>query len=200
MNAPLSRIVPWGHRLAHEVLRPGDLAVDLTAGTGQDCLRLFECVGSLGQVLAFDIQPAALEATRRRLEPLGARVVAWSDGPVPREPGVFLLSQGHQQLQQFLPGAPRAVLANLGYLPGSDGCVTTRPDTTLDALNQAAEALQVGGRLIVAVYIGHSGGAEEGEAVDAFFRELPMVQWQTLRLAVPNAPVAPFLLAAEKQA
>ena len=36
----LIRIVTWSHELVREVLRPGDLAVDLTAGKGRDTLAL----------------------------------------------------------------------------------------------------------------------------------------------------------------
>jgi len=199
MNSPLTRIVPWAHQLVREVLRPGDLAVDLTAGTGQDTLLLFETVGSHGQVLAFDIQPQALENTRARLEPLGARVKALPTGtPLPDEAGVYLLAAGHEQLETHLSRAPRVVIANLGFLPGGDGHIITRPETTLTALDQAARLLAPGGRLAVVVYTGHPGGAEEGVAVEHYFCTLPADGWQTIRVETCNRHDAPFLLAAQK--
>ena len=64
----LTRIVPWCHQLVAEVLKPGDLAVDLTAGKGRDTLVLAQAVGEGGQVVAFDLQAVALEQTAQYLE------------------------------------------------------------------------------------------------------------------------------------
>lgn len=55
----LTRIVPWSQQLVCEVLRPGDLAVDLTAGKGRATLALAKAVGAQGQVVAFDLQTTA---------------------------------------------------------------------------------------------------------------------------------------------
>ena len=68
MKRALTRIINWGHELLAEVLEPGDLAVDLTAGTGQDTHFLAEAVGTEGQVVAFDLQAEALEQTTQRLQ------------------------------------------------------------------------------------------------------------------------------------
>jgi len=48
----LTRIVPWSQKLVCDVLRHGDLAVDLTAGKGRDTHALAEAVGAQGQVRA----------------------------------------------------------------------------------------------------------------------------------------------------
>ena len=56
----LANIVSRSQRLLSEVLQPGDLAVDLTAGNGSDTLFLAQTVGPTGTVLAFDIQVQAL--------------------------------------------------------------------------------------------------------------------------------------------
>ena len=48
-------------------LRPGDAAVDATAGNGHDTLALCQAVGPAGRVFAFDIQQDALDATRALL-------------------------------------------------------------------------------------------------------------------------------------
>ncbi len=197
----LTRIIPWAHQLVRDVLRPTELGVDLTAGTGQDALLLFETVGSLGRVLSFDIQAEAIQRTRDRLEPLGARLKDLAPGvPLPDAPGVYLALESHEALGAVLQkNRPKVVIANLGFLPGSDGHIITRPETTLAALGQAAEALSVGGRLIVVVYTGHPGGPEEGTAVDNFFQQLPQDNWQVIQTRVFNREDAPYLLAAEKR-
>ena len=53
MSFQLPHIISWSHRLVREVLEPGDLAVDLTAGRGRDTLMLCQTVGAEGCVLSF---------------------------------------------------------------------------------------------------------------------------------------------------
>jgi hypothetical protein len=197
---PLTRIVAWAQQLAGETLRPGDLAVDLTAGAGRDTLFLWQQVGPTGRVLAFDVQPAAIEQTALLLEEAGAAVTrhpAPPPGGFP--PGVHLVRDSHAHLDRYLAEAPRAVVANLGYLPGGDPALTTLPSSTLTALEQALARLASGGRLCVVAYPGHPGGEAEAQAVEALFAGLPSASWQVLRLAVANVPNAPFLLAAERK-
>lgn len=61
-------ISEWCRRFAQEVVKPGDLCVDATAGTGQDTVFLARLVGERGQVLAYDIQEEALRQTGDRLK------------------------------------------------------------------------------------------------------------------------------------
>lgn len=164
----MARILPTVLRAAHQVvasaLRPGDLAVDATAGNGHDTLWLARCVGPTGLVIALDVQPAALEATRRRLEPTGC-----SDR-------VRLVLQGHEQLDQLLeplaPRSPRAIMFNLGFLPGGSPDASTRAETTLPALESALRHLAPGGVLTVTLYPGHPEGLRETQAVLAWARAL----------------------------
>ena len=52
-------------------LLPGDTAVDATMGNGHDTLLLCQLVGESGHMFAFDVQPQAVENTRKRLEEAG---------------------------------------------------------------------------------------------------------------------------------
>ncbi|MFA7536858.1 MAG: class I SAM-dependent methyltransferase [Desulfuromonadales bacterium] len=197
---PLIRMVDWAHHLLTQVLDPGDLAVDLTAGRGRDTLFLFRRTGLSGRVLAFDIQEDALIATTRLLEDAGATVRLHRQPPTdPLPPGVHLFHASHALLDQYLPASPKAVIANLGYLPGGNPDVATRADSTLAALDQAFLRLASGGRLALTAYLGQSGGQEEGEAVSARFAALSSLDWRILRLEVPNRPTSPFLLLAQKR-
>jgi hypothetical protein len=162
-RSSLIRVVHRARQFVDEVVGPGDLVVDLTAGTGHDTLHLFQCVGPGGRVLAFDIQEAALQQSAARLAAAGATVDFWSApstvGVIP--PGVHLIRDSHARLPCYLGEAPRAVVANLGYLPGGDRMVATVAESTLVALNHASELLAAGGRMTVALYVGHPGGMEE---------------------------------------
>lgn len=199
MKHALTRIVSWGHALLAEVIDQGDLVVDLTAGNGHDTLMLFRLVGGEGQVVAFDIQDQALQATEDRLKSNGARVRRAETGAVlARRAGVDLVSSCHAELDEYLPEPPKAVIANLGYLPGGDLSVITRPGTTLTALSKACVMLAPGGRLAVVIYPGHEGGKEEAEQVDSFFRGLSEQDFGVLGMRVENRSVAPYLQIVEK--
>ena len=56
--------------VVHEFLRrsvqPGAFCIDATAGKGRDTALLCRLAGPEGRVLAFDIQPEAVEQTRQR--------------------------------------------------------------------------------------------------------------------------------------
>ena len=200
MTRELTRVVSWAQGLLAEVLSPGDLAVDLTAGNGRDTLALTQMVMPGGRVVAFDIQTRALEITRQRLQDAGNPC----RGPERGRPsetagsGVDLLNGCHSRLQAVLPEPPRAVIANLGYLPGGDQGLVTRADTTLQALTQSCDCLLPGGRLAVVVYHEHDRGEVEAAAVSRFFAALDEKRFAVLELRVANRPRAPFLFVAEK--
>lgn len=170
-HGSLSRVIPWGHELLAEVVTPGDLVVDLTAGRGQDALALWQMVGEQGQVIAFDVQREALVQTQQRLLAAGARVRMMDHGsvPLPAQSGVDLLQWCHSHYAEVVPRAATAIIANLGYLPGGDQQLITRSDTTITALGQALGGLVGGGRIAVVVYPGHPGGEDEAAAVARFF-------------------------------
>lgn len=197
--ASLTRIVPYAQNLLAEVLSPGDLAVDLTAGNGNDTLFLHRQVTASGQVVAFDITAAALDTTAARLERNGASLRRISQ---PHEPlatrGVTLVAAGHEHCGDYLATPVQAAIANLGYLPGSDRRTPTRSDTSLAALERIAAQLAPGGRLAVVAYPGHAEGESETAAVEDWFQRLPRASWSVLQISVGNCPQAPRLLVAEK--
>ncbi len=195
----LTQIVPLSHAYLADVLAEGDLAVDLTAGNGHDTLFLSRAVGGTGSVLAFDLQPQALESTAARLAGAGIDSHVLKAAPADNSAGTYLVNASHDQLFRYLARSPKGVIANLGYLPGGDKAVITRPESTLSALQQAADLLAAGGRLAVVVYAGHPGGEEEGERVDAWFRRLDPSAWDVLRIATVNRAGSPRLLIAERR-
>lgn len=52
------------HQFIESHVRPGAFCIDATAGRGNDTVFLASLVGETGKVLAFDIQPEAVESTR----------------------------------------------------------------------------------------------------------------------------------------
>jgi len=157
MQKPLVEVV---HDIVRASVQPGDCVIDATAGNGHDTLMLAEAVAPHGRVHAFDIQADALEQTRLLLSS-------------ELQPLVSLHHASHGELSAHLPSSERgqvaAVLFNLGYLPGGDKQLTTRAETTLQALDASLEWLRPGGLLSVLAYIGHPGGIEEANAVLNWF-------------------------------
>jgi 16S rRNA C1402 N4-methylase RsmH len=192
-----SNIVSRAQQLLSDILQPGDLAIDLTAGNGSDTLFLAKAVGQSGRVLAFDIQQEALLKTAEKLRKVG--IFVENTFSKQQSSGVTLICANHDTFSRFIDSPPRGIIANLGYLPGGDETLTTHKASTVSALQQATDVLTVGGRLAVVVYPGHPGGDEEGEAVDSLFSLLPLNRWQVLRISVANAAAAPYLLVAEKR-
>lgn len=160
-HQPLTRTA---HEAVAAALTPGALAIDATVGNGNDTLFLANAVTPGGHVCGFDIQPAALDATRARLVAAGL-VDAVTLHPV-----------GHEHMAARIPpdwrGRVAAIMFNLGYLPGGDKSWVTQPASTVDALQQAASVLRRGGLLSVMVYHGHPGAAAEARAVEEWITGL----------------------------
>ena len=201
LPASLIRMAPWAHALLAEVLQPGALAVDLTAGNGHDTQFLFRLVGEQGRVLAFDVQDEALRATASLLEQAGAKVLPdrLVAGASCSEAGVYLVHDCHSRLASYLREPVAAIVANLGYLPGGDTAFATASASTLSALRSALDLLAPGGRLAVVCYVGHSGGATEAVKVEQLFAGLPSEYWDVLQLSAPNRHAAPTLLVVERR-
>jgi hypothetical protein len=119
--------------------------------------------------------------------------------PLQCQSGVDLLKMSHAEIDKVLPAAPRGIIANLGYLPGGNKELITRPESTVVALRQSCSLLAIGGRLALVVYPGHPGGAEEGDAVSNFLYELDDSYFHVLQMKVWNRPQAPLLFMIEKR-
>ena len=189
MNSP--RVTEIAHRLVAAKLKPGEVAIDATAGNGHDTLLLAGIVGMDGAVFAFDVEAGALVATGKRLMEHGLDQV------------VSLCRRGHENLAEVVPGCHHGrvstVMFNLGYLPGGDKSRITQEATTLSAVGQALAMLKAGGLCTVACYPGHPGGGQEAEAVSHFVENLDPDGYRVERHG-GEAPLnnPPFLLAIEK--
>ncbi|WP_233275828.1 class I SAM-dependent methyltransferase [Salibacterium aidingense] len=173
-------------------LKDGDIAVDATAGNGKDTLYLAQCVGESGKVYSFDIQHEALEKTSRLLEnhQLHQRVT--------------LLNDGHENAALRIPENEhtkvKTVIFNLGYLPGGNKAITTRTETTLQAITLLLERMKSGALIMVVVYPGHQEGKREKEELEVYANGLPQQEVQVLRYEFINqVNDPPFLLIFEKR-
>jgi len=174
------------HLLLREVILTGETVIDATAGNGHDTIFLAHAVGPSGRVIAVDIQKEAVESTAARIS---------KEQLVDR---VELHQMSHTSLHEVATeSSVAAIVFNLGYLPGADRSVITASDTTVEALTIATSLLKIGGILTVISYPGHTGGASEAKAVDAFFAKL--VNFKIAKYEMVAAKTAsPFLFAASR--
>jgi tRNA A58 N-methylase Trm61 len=174
--------------LVKEALREGDLAIDATAGNGQDTAFLAECVGASGRVIAFDIQAEAIGQARGQVTECGVAE------------RVEFHQESHTRIAAHAaPGTVAVVMFNLGYLPGGDHAIATESSETLTAIGQAASGLKPGGLLSIVCYPGHAAGTGEAVAVEHKLASLTPDGWRvaSYRMCGTLKP-APFLLLACK--
>ena len=163
-----------------QVVQPGDTVIDATLGNGHDTHMLAELVGATGHVIGFDIQPEAVARTEAAL----------------REAGLLgrceLHAVGHQHMAEFVSGPARAVVFNLGWLPGGDKSITTRWETTRQAIDTALALLLPGGICTVCAYPGHAAGDEERHELMGWLSALRPQVYNVLHHRFLNAgPGAP---------
>ncbi|WP_152050583.1 class I SAM-dependent methyltransferase [Tautonia marina] len=185
----LPRIVELAQLLVARTLSEGDFAIDATVGKGHDTLWLAQQVGSTGRVLGLDLQMVALTTTRRRLieANLSNRVI--------------LAQARHEDLKTLLSARdplarPKVMMFNLGYLPGGDHSIATRPESTLCALEAAVTQVIPGGLVSVVVYPGHPLGREESRQILDWASSSRTPPMKLLRCDLPwTHQPSPWLLA-----
>lgn len=179
--------VPLSHLFIRQFVGQGDRAIDATCGNGFDTLLLAELTGPNGRVWAFDIQQKALDATAARLVDAGGFNT------------VVLVHAGHEAMAGHCSGPVKAVVFNLGYLPGGDRTVVTRPESTLAGLEQSLAILEPGGVVIITLYPGHEGGREEGRLLETRLTQLPPADFHVWRMGQMNVPAtAPYVILVQK--
>ena len=177
----------WAAELIGPALYPGARAVDATMGNGKDTRWLCEMVGDSGRVYAFDVQPEAVARTRALLD---------SEGLAQR---AALFCEGHQHMARCVPEPVDVVMFNLGWLPGAEHGVTTRRETTLQAVVAALTLLKPDGLLTICVYPGHEEGSRELEALTEWASALDAKRYDALLKRYMNQPNHPPCLIAVKR-
>jgi methylase of polypeptide subunit release factors len=178
-------LFPRPTEMAHEWLRrvivPGDCVVDATLGNGHDAVFLAQCVGTEGKVFGVDVQEQALQSATENMRRHGIAdgVYEW-----------HLAS--HARMGELVKVPVKAVMFNLGYLPGADHRLITTAEETLAALSAAAGLIVAGGMLTVVCYPGHEGGERETTLVTEW-AEQQGAEWHVVhyqkratRLAAPE--------------
>lgn len=188
----LQGVLSFARTALQRAVRQGDVVVDATIGKGRDTVFLAELVGERGRVYGFDIQQDAISQTKQALE--SEEMDDW----------VSLFKTGHEHITELIPvedhGKITGAIFNLGYLPGGDKSITTKPETTIEAVEQLLKLISTDGIIILIVYPGHAEGKEESdqllEYVSGLDQELVHVLHYNF-INQKNNP--PFIIAIEKK-
>jgi dsDNA-specific endonuclease/ATPase MutS2 len=145
--------------LIENYLAEGDIAIDATAGNGNDTLKLCRKVGKEGKVFSFDIQDKAIEETKKLIFESG-----FSNAEI--------IKDSHEFMDKYINEKVKAVIFNLGYLPGGDHRVQTKGETTIEAIKKSLDLLCADGFIAIMIYYGKNSGTEEKLKVMEFLKEL----------------------------
>ena len=160
MTYQLEQGVEFSHSILANHLQFGDKIVDATVGNGHDTKFLAELVGKQGQVWGFDIQEKALQNTMQRLKENDIAEI------------VELIKASHEKMGNYIEDKVAAILFNLGYLPGGEKDLTTRAETTLQAVKEGLDLLKADGLLLLVIYTGHQQGQRERDVLIDYAQKL----------------------------
>ncbi|MDK2835376.1 MAG: hypothetical protein PWP21_153 [Thermosediminibacterales bacterium] len=187
MHQILKNALGFSKLLISSVIKQGDTVIDATAGNGKDTLFLAEKVGPNGRVFSFDIQQVSIDKTRQLL--IANKM----------EKRVILIKSGHENLESYINMPVKAAMFNLGYLPGGDHSIITKPDTTIKAIKACLGLLEHGGLITIVIYTGHPGGNEEKKEIFDFTSTLEQTKFNVISYCFINQKNnPPQLVAIEK--
>ncbi|MBO5274542.1 MAG: class I SAM-dependent methyltransferase [Clostridia bacterium] len=166
-------------------IKKGGVCVDFTMGNGHDTSWLSRQVGEEGHVYAFDIQPQALESTRKTLAEDGC------------PDNCTLICDSHSNVKDYVKEKICAGMFNLGYLPGGDKSITTLRETTIPAVKAGIELLGEDAILLIAVYPGHAEGTAEGLLLDELLATYDRREICISKFKIVNSPTSPFFFICE---
>ncbi|MBO5743743.1 MAG: class I SAM-dependent methyltransferase, partial [Clostridia bacterium] len=128
-------------------------------GNGNDTLKLCKKVGKTGKVFAFDIQDKAIEETKK---------LVFENGFTNAQ----IIKDSHEFMDKYVHEKVRAVIFNLGYLPGGDHKLQTKGETTIEAIKKALDLICDDGFIAIMIYHGKNSGTEEKLMLTDFLKTI----------------------------
>lgn len=174
MQFPLNSL-GFTHKFMAEHIKKGGICIDATAGKGRDTAFLCSLVGENGKVLAFDIQSSAVEQTKALINEKGFGNIA----------SVYLDSHeniGNYSEKESVDG----IMFNLGWLPGGDHNLFSKPTSTIKAITEGLTLLKPGGVMSVCIYHGKETGTAEKDALLPFFETIDNIKYTVLKVDFVN--------------
>ncbi|MGN0696631.1 MAG: class I SAM-dependent methyltransferase [Oscillospiraceae bacterium] len=173
-------------RAISENVREGDICIDATAGRGNDTLFMASLVGDSGHVTAFDIQSEAVESTKALLEEAGLSYRA------------DVRLQSHAEMDGlFEEGTVSCITFNFGWLPKGDHSISTKKESSLEAIEKGLRLLKKDGIMTLIIYYGRDTGFEEKDAILEYLPTIDSEKYTVLEMPFvnrPNCPPIPIII------
>lgn len=156
--------------MAHQLIRPlipqAQVIVDMTCGNGHDTVFLAETMSDDAVLYAFDIQEAAIRATKERVHKAGLQ-----------ERHIIYEQGSHDELLANVQASPDIIVFNLGYLPSGDHSIYTKREITVKAVKICLNKIAENGIIMIAAYPGTPAGADEAAAVHSLLQGVPQKEF-----------------------
>ncbi|HHU23563.1 MAG: class I SAM-dependent methyltransferase [Bacilli bacterium] len=180
----MTKMTEIAHQLLRERLKEGNIVVDATCGNGFDTVFLANLVGPNGTVHAYDIQPIAIERTKKMANELGLTNIEY-----------HLESHEHIDLPRI-----DGIIFNLGYLPTGDKTITTEPEIVLRAVQKLINYIGQNPSLfiVIVLYPGHEKGKKESLILESFLSHLD-ASYLVSKIVHLNQNNAPYILTVERK-
>lgn len=173
------KLTDIAHSLIISKVQSAKVLIDATVGNGHDLLFLLNHCSPKAKVYGFDIQIAAIENTRNKLESKHLNGQC------------HLIHDCHSQLKTYVSQAIDLAIFNLGYLPGGNKSITTLSNTSLLAVQACLKLLAPGGLISLMLYPGHPEGKIETEVIENYLKSVSQ-QYQSFYTKKSSASSSPI--------
>lgn len=175
-------ITDISHKTIAMFLQNGEIAIDATAGNGNDTIFLAKQVGQAGFVYAFDVQQCAITSTENKLIREGLRN------------RTSLIKDSHENIDKYVKDSIGCAMFNLGYLPKSDKTIITTGKSSVIAIKKCMDLLKIKGVISICIYTSHEGGKDEGAILECFLHKLPRDKYKVLKHYALNDENSPYIV------
>ncbi len=158
------RIIEFAHKIIKDKVSSNEICVDMTIGNGNDTLFMAKIAKF---VYGFDIQQKAIDNTSKLLNENNLS-------------NFQLFLSSHENVDKLIKEKVKAFIFNLGYLPTGDKSITTNYESTINAINNALNILDIKGVIVIVVYTGHESGKIEEEKLNEYIKTLSQKQYDVV--------------------
>ena len=178
----IKNVIPFVHEMLERTITKDDTTIDATCGNGNDTLYLANLAK---YVYGFDIQDQAIKNTDKLLKE--NKLCNYK-----------LIRDSHENLDDYITDKVKAIVFNLGYLPGGDKSFKTASSSTVIAVKKSLDLLCQNGIITLIHYIGHDGGLEEANSVELMVKSLPRNKYKVAKYDFINSEFSPYVILIEK--
>lgn len=148
MKPNFFNIVGYYQFMIENIVEDKIIAVDCTAGNGNDTLFLCNLMKGQGKIFSFDIQEEAIMLTTELLE----KKCLYNNYEI--------ILDCHSKISSYIESNIDIAVFNLGYLPNSTSEISTKFETTLKSVESVLKMLRKKGYIFIAAYLGHDDSKE----------------------------------------